>query len=341
MDDQQGMKPTVSVIIPCRNEQATITGVLKAVTDQTFPKDQIEMIVVDGLSTDDTRSEIAKFQASHPDLKIRLVDNPRQTIPAALNTGIDSARGDFILRLDAHSFPENDYIERSVADLEKEKGSNVGGVWLIRPGADTWMARSIACAASNPLGVGDALYRIGHVEGAVDTVPFGAFRKALIGKIGGFDETLLTNEDYEFNTRIRKSGGTVWLDPGIRSNYVARKTLGELGRQYWRYGFWKYKMLRKHPESLRWRQAIPPMFVLIVLILLIISVGSEFARILLILACGVYLIALLAASIPTATKAQDLKLIVGIPLAITTMHFSWGAGFLSSIFSLSEKSQVS
>ena len=124
------------------------------------------------------------------------------------------------------------------------------------------MAQSIAAAASHPLGVGDALYRHASKASQVDTVPFGAFKRELLALVGFFDESLLTNEDYEFNTRIRKSGGTIWLDPAIRSVYFARPTLAALARQYSRYGFWKWRMLRRYPETLRWRQGLPPLFVL-------------------------------------------------------------------------------
>jgi hypothetical protein len=157
--------------------------------------------------------------------------------------------------------PYPDYIERSVADLQAGFGENVGGTWEIQPGAQTWVAQSIAAAASHPLGVGDALYRHTDRAAHVDTVPFGAFKRELLALIGFFDESLLTNEDYEFNARIRRSGGKIWLDPSIRSVYFARPTLAKLARQYTRYGFWKWRMLRRYPETLRWRQALPPLFV--------------------------------------------------------------------------------
>ena len=252
----------VSIIVPCYNEEATIQLLLESISRQTYPITDLEVILADGMSTDRTRLKVAVFQEANPDLKIKIVDNPKRIIPAALNAGLRVAQGEIVVRLDGHSMPYPDYVEQCVADLQLGQGDNVGGVWEIRPGNETWLANSIAVAAAHPLGVGDARYRLVSRAGAVDTVPFGSFKRQLFERIGEFDETLLTNEDYEFNSRIRKQGGTIWLDPAIRSVYFARSNLGELARQYWRYGFWKSRMLRRYPETLRWRQALPPLFVL-------------------------------------------------------------------------------
>jgi succinoglycan biosynthesis protein ExoA len=330
------MKPKVSIIIPCRNEQATIACVLDAIRKQTFPQDQLEVIIADGLSSDGTRDVIKRYQKENPALAIKVIDNLKLTIPAALNAAIQASTGEIIVRLDGHAFPSNNYVRTCVEDLESNKGENVGGVWLIKPGSTSWKGRSIALAASNPFGVGDALYRYANKAGIVDTVPFGSFRKSLINEIGGFNENLLTNEDYEFNARIRQKGGKIWMDPFIKSDYIARGTYGELSRQYWRYGFWKNKMLRHNPRTLKWRQALPPIFILSILILILLSFGSEFARLMLLFEAGLYICALVAASLPTVFREKDLILLVGIPFSIATMHFFWGSGFLFSIISPGE-----
>jgi len=248
--------PSVSIIIPCFNEQITICKLLEAIYAQTFPRLDLEVVVADGMSTDGTRAEIAAFIDSHPGLHIAVVDNLKRHIPAGLNSALKETRGEIIIRLDAHSMPYPDYVERCVADLEAGLGDNVGGVWEILPGADTWLGRSIAVAAAHPLGVGDAFYRHAGKPALVDTVPFGAFKRELLALVGFFDETLLSNEDYEFNARIRKTGGKVWLDPSIRSVYFARGSLPGLAKQYFRYGFWKWRMLQRYPDTLRWRQAL-------------------------------------------------------------------------------------
>ncbi|MCJ7433203.1 MAG: glycosyltransferase family 2 protein, partial [Anaerolineales bacterium] len=179
--------------------------------------------------------------------------------------------------------------------------------------------------------VGDAMYRLNAKAGAVDTVPFGAFRRLLIEKIGAFDETLLTNEDYEFNTRVRQSGGIVWLEPSIRSVYFARSTFGELVRQYWRYGFWKWRMLARYPSTLRWRQALPPLFVAVLIGLGMLSAWFVLARIFIAAQITLYLTALIFAGLISAVKKQKFTLLFGLPLAIVTMHMSWGSGFLWSM----------
>ncbi len=323
--------PSVSVIIPCFNEQTTIRKLLEAIYAQTFSRTDLELVIADGLSTDGTRAEIAAFTDSHPDLHIAVVDNSRRHIPAGLNYALKEARGEIIVRLDAHSMPYPNYIERCVADLEAGLGENVGGVWEIRPGAETWVAQSIAVAAAHPLGVGDALYRHAEKPAPVDTVPFGAFKRELLALVGFFDETLLTNEDYEFNARIRKSGGIIWLDPSIRSVYFARATWSGLAKQYFRYGFWKWRMLRRYPNTLRWRQALPPLFVLSLIGLGIPGIFLPLFRVLLAAEIIVYTFALTAAGVQAAFKQNRFSLVFGLPLAISFMHISWGAGFLWSM----------
>ena len=298
------MPPKVSVIVPCYNEQSTIRPLLEALRSQTFPRAEMEVIIADGMSTDRTRQVIAAFQNDFPDLEVRLVDNTVRTIPAGLNCAIEAARGEFIIRLDAHSKPYSDYVANCIKAHAAGRGDNVGGVWEIQPGAQTWIANSIAAAASHPLGVGDAMYRLAASASEVDTVPFGSYRRTLIAKIGGYNESLLTNEDYEFNTRIRKSGGRVWLDPSIRSIYFSRSTLGELIRQYWRYGFWKWRMLRRFPDTILWIQALPPLFVLSMSVVAIISILLPFAWWLLVAELILYFSVLLLASAYVALKRR-------------------------------------
>jgi glycosyltransferase involved in cell wall biosynthesis len=290
----------------------------------------MEVIIADGRSTDQTRSVIADFQRQHPDLPVVIVDNPRRNIPAALNCALAAAAGVYIVRLDAHCVPALNYVERSIAALEAGNGENVGGLWEIRPGSAGWLAQAIAAAAAHPMGVGDARYRYSMQPGWVDTVPFGAFRRDLIDRIGLFDESLLSNEDYEFNARIRQRGGRVWFDPHIRSVYFARGSLKRLAQQYWRYGYWKLRMLQRYPATLRWRQALPPLFVLGLLGLLLLALVWQAAR--WVLAAGVifYLLVLLLGSIPVAARLRDVRMLVGVPLAIAVMHISWGSGFLWS-----------
>ena len=323
--------PSVSIIIPCYNEQDTICKLLEAIYAQTFPRNDLEVVIADGLSTDGTRSQIELFSNSHPNLQIAVVDNMPRSIPMALNCALKESKGEIIVRLDAHSMPYPDYIERCVADLQAGLGENVGGIWEIHPGAQSWVARSIAQAAGHPLGVGDALYRHADKAALVDTVPFGAFKRELLALIGFYDESLLSNEDYEFNARIRKSGGKVWLNPSIRSVYFARPTLALLAKQYARYGYWKWRMLRRYPETLRWRQGLPPLFALSLIGGAVLAVFLPIFRVLLAAEILIYLIALGGAGVQAALKHKKVSLVVGLPIAIATMHIAWGMGFLWSM----------
>lgn len=307
--------------------------VLDALYRQTYPRDRLEVVIADGRSSDRTREKIAEFCSRHPDLQIIVVDNPQRIIPAAINAAVAASSGEVIIRLDAHSIPDERYVELSVRGLEEGKGDNVGGVWMIQPSSESWLGRSIAAAAGHPFGAGDALYRYTSRPQEVDTVPFGAFYRATFDKIGKFDESLLANEDYEFNVRLRQAGGRIYLDPAIRSRYFARPNLASLARQYWRYGYWKWRMLKRYPGTLRWRQAMPPLFVAGLLLLTIAALFWNVARTALAAIIAAYVLVLAAGSLPAAVRQHDLRLIAGIPLAIMTMHFSWGAGFLCSILS--------
>ena len=331
------MPPSVSVIIPCRNEEKTIHLVLDAIHAQTYPRELQQVVIADGFSEDRTREQIESFKTSHPDLDVMVVNNPKRIIPAGLNAAILASSGDLIVRMDAHSIPNPDYVALCVDALERNVAQNVGGVWDIQPGSNSWIARSIAAAAGNPLAVGDASYRFTDKAAYVDTVPYGSYKRELFHQIGLFDETLLANEDYELNTRIIQSGGKIWLDPKIRCVYFARSSLRALSKQYYGYGYWKFQMLKRYPETLRWRQALPPAFILGLFLFLLAGIFWKPALILFAIALGLYLLVLLGVGIHMASKKSDILMIIGIPLAIITMHFSWGAGFIAGAFGAHKK----
>lgn len=324
-----GAAPRVSIIVPCYNERATIGVLLEALAQQDFPKEDMEVLVVDGGSTDGTLEVVKDYQRRVP-YTLRLIPNPRRIIPAALNQGIAHARGRVLLRLDAHCRPQDDYVRLCLEVLERvPRVGNVGGVWLIRPSRPrSWISRSIARALSHPLGMGDSPYRrLTRPPGPVDTVPFGTFPREVFDDVGLFDETLLTNEDYEFNIRLRKKGWVVWLDPRIRCIYFARPTFRALARQYARYGYWKARVVVRYPESLRWRQGVAPLFVLLLLVGALLSPVWTWTRLLLALQLGVYGIALVGAALMEAVRHRDPGLLVGMPIAMSIMHLVWGGAF--------------
>ncbi|MHB8134281.1 MAG: glycosyltransferase family 2 protein [Anaerolineaceae bacterium] len=324
------MTNLVSIIIPCLNEEQHIGGVIQAIAMQTFPQKKMEIIIADGGSSDKTINIIQEAQQIYPELMIKIIENPARIIPAALNRAIKASEGEIIVRMDAHAIPDRQYIEYSVQNLQEKKGANVGGLWIIKPGNSTWIAKSIAFAASHPFGVGDAKYRYSLEPAYVDTVPFGAFNRSLFNQIGLYNEELMTNEDYELNMRIIKSGGKIYFDPKIKTEYYARSTLFALAKQYWRYGYWKFQMLRKYPDTIKFRQAIPPIFVLALIFLMILSVFINKIFFIFYLVLLVYGLTLIVGVVPIFMKQKKFYLFLGIPLAIITMHIFWGTGFLVS-----------
>ncbi len=322
------MKPEVSVIIPCRNENETITLLLEALFNQSYPHEQLEVIIADGMSEDSTRVCITEYQAKHPEMAIKIVDNPKRIIPAGLNRAIDASSGEFVIRLDAHSIPSKDYIALSVQGLKDGLAENVGGVWDIAPQNENLIAKAIAAAAAHPLAVGGAKYRFTQKAEYVETVPFGAWKRSTLISLGGYDESLLTNEDYELNTRLTQQGGRIYLDPKIRSHYFARKDLRSLAKQYWRYGYWKAQMLKRYPGSLKLRQALPPLLVSGLAILLILGIAFTAVRPLFFIAACLYLLVLLGIGRQIAIQKKDIIMIPLVAAAVGCMHLAWGTGFL-------------
>lgn len=247
--------PTVSVIIPIYNEASYIGQCLASIVTQDYPSARMEIWVVDGGSSDGSRQEVAAYCARDP--RIRLLNNPQKHVSYALNIGIRHARGAYILRVDGHCILEPDYVRNCVWTLLSTGVANVGGPQRAI-GANPAGA-ALALATSSPFGVGDARYRLPRqVSEPVDTVYLGAFPAHLLRQVGGYHPALVRNQDYELNYRLRQAGGTILLNPQIRSWYYGRSSWGAIFRQYFQYGYWKVYMLRLHPRSLRWRQLAAP-----------------------------------------------------------------------------------
>jgi succinoglycan biosynthesis protein ExoA len=313
-----------AVVIPCRNEARSIRALLDALAAQTVLP--TEIVIADDTSTDESVALIQQWQHGHPDVPLRIVASPRRGAGAAMNAGIAATATEAIVRLDAHSVPDSDYVEHSVGALDTPGVGVAGGYWRVRPGAETPIARAIALVVSHPLGSGGARYRHpaanGPVSQSVDTVPFGAFRRSLWEQLGGFDEALSANQDFDFNYRARVAGFEVVIDRRINAAYVARPTLSALWRQYVRYGFWKRQMLRKDARALRWRQ-LPPVLLLPWLLVSTAQVaiwpsGATVA------AAGLYpLVLLLGAAHLALRGAKPMAAFA----ALATVHLGWSAGF--------------
>jgi succinoglycan biosynthesis protein ExoA len=319
--------PHISVLIPCRNEERTIEQVLEALHRQTFPAERIEVIVADGRSTDGTRDKIESFARAHPGLVVRWVDNPGLSAPAGLNAALRAARGETILRMDAHAIPDPDYVEQCVGALKRSGCDGVGGGIIIQPGGRGVVARAIAAAVANPFATGGVRYRSGGVEGEVDTVPFAAFRRDVFRRMGGFNERVPVNEDYEFNYRVRAAGGRIFFSPAIRSRYIARGDLVALTRQYYFYGRQKAVMLSFHPKSIRPRQLIPALFAPS---LIILGAGAVLLPPLaIILGLELLLYGTVDAGFAgrEAAARKDATLFPALMLIFFCIHTAWSVGF--------------
>ncbi|HEX8492707.1 MAG TPA: glycosyltransferase family 2 protein [Pyrinomonadaceae bacterium] len=329
---QSAKEPTVSVVIPCYNEERFIGKVLENLCGQ-YAAERYEIIVVDGMSTDGTRAVISEFVRQHPQIAVRLVDNPARHIPTALNLGIEQAQHEIIVRMDAHSVPSENYVRRCIEGLTGDDVSVVGMPWRIRASEETLTAKAIALAVAHPFGIGDAKYRLENSASQfVDTVPFGAFRKSLWQDVGGFNEALLANEDYDFHYRVRQRGGRILLDTGGHSIYFARPSFKALGAQYFRYGRWKAQMVKRNPRSLRLRQLVAPVFVLALIILTALSLLSRLALVALLAVVVPYVALAAFFAFKLSRRANDWRLLPLIALAFLIIHISWGSSFLMGLF---------
>ena len=254
----------MSVVIPVRNEQDYIHKCIVSLVEQDYPKNLYEVLVVDGMSTDNSRRIVQSSTSNNPNIHVH--ENPNLLTSFGLNIGIKKSKGAIIIILGAHSFVETDFIRKNEEILTRIGADCVGGP-IISIG-ETFRAKGISLAMSSIFGVGDALFRYAEKEGYVDTVAFGGYRREVFEKIGLFDEELTRNQDDEFNYRLRKAGGKIFITPQIKSYYYSSSNLAKLWKQYFQYGVWKIRVLQKHPRMMRLRQFVPGVFVLRVIMAL-------------------------------------------------------------------------
>jgi glycosyltransferase involved in cell wall biosynthesis len=315
--------PFISVIVPCRQEAGHIEACVDSILSSDYPSDRLEILVAEGGSTDGTRDLLERLVARHA--RLRVIDNPVGTAPAALNRGLAEAQGEWIVRMDAHSQYPRDYIPRLMELSQRENAENVGGLFETLPGGTSFVARAIAHALGHPLGVGDARYRTG-VTGVteVDTVPFGCFPRRVFEQVGTFDEELVRNQDDEFNHRIRKAGGRILLTPDVRIRYFARGTLRGLARMYYQYGLFKPLVWRKLGTVPTLRPLIPALFVLGLVSLPMLA----WIWPVLWLACGAcggaYALVIIAGALSAWRLGAGPSLAMGLVLPV--LHIGYGAG---------------
>ncbi len=316
--------PFVSLIMPIRNEVAFIARGLAAVLAQDYPPERMEIIVVDGMSTDGTREIVQSWQVEHP--RLRLLDNPGRIVPSGLNVALRQAEGEVIVRVDGHCEIATDYVSRCVECLQQEEVEGVGGP--IETIGETGSARAIALAMSSTFGVGGSAFRtIKDRRMLVETVAFPAYTRQAIERTGLFDEELVRNQDDEYNYRLRKLGGRLLLAPEIRSRYYSRSSFRLLWRQYFQYGYWKVRVMQKHLRQCSPRQFVPPLFVVALLCSLVLAPFSAVGRWMLLLVAAPYVLANISASIRTTRKGH-VRLFPLLFLAHATLHLAYGSGIL-------------
>ena len=307
------------MVIPARNCAAELPGCLDALSAQTYPG-ELEVLVAVAPSADDTSRVAASADCRWP---MHVIQNPVGTTSAGLNLAVGASTGEVIVRVDAQARVPADYVERAVATLERTGAANVGGAQ--RPVGSGELSRVIAAALSTPFGGGPAAFRQGIDEGPVDTVYLGVFDAAVLASVGGFDESLERNQDYELNWRLREQGHVVWLDPSLVVDYQPRSSWAGLARQYFDYGAWKRVVISRHPRSARPRQLAAPALVTGLVL-------SAFELLRGRLRGGIVPVSYLGACALSAARLRS-----GLPaahdrlraaMAFAVMHLSWGAGFL-------------
>ncbi|MEM9035811.1 MAG: glycosyltransferase family 2 protein [Actinomycetota bacterium] len=308
--------PSVSVVMPVRDEADDLSAAVDAVLAQGYPG-RFEVCLAVAPSTDGT-ADIARRLAD--DARVSVVANPSGSTPAGLNAAIAATTGDVVVRVDAHSELSPGYVRRAVDTLRRTGAVNAGGIQ--RATGRTPFEDAVSVAMTSRFGVGDAKFHFGGAEGPTDTVYLGVFDRAALEAVGGFDETLIRNQDYELNWRLREAGGTVWFDPELEVTYRPRGSVRRLARQYAEYGWWKAEVVRRHPRSLRWRQLVAPATVVGIVGGVVAARRWPPAA----LAPAVYGAGVLAAAASASDRAQRARLCVVYP----TMHLSWGVGFLGA-----------
>lgn len=323
--------PAVSIIIPCRNEIGFIDGCLRSVFAFEPVASGFEVLVVDGGSTDGTREVLGRWQRTEETL--RVLDNPAQIVPTAMNIGIAAARGHLILRLDMHAEYPPDYLRRCVEASGRTGADNVGGVFVTLTRDMTPEGLLVRALTTHRFGVGNASFRVDAQEGPADTVPYGCFRRTLFARIGLYDERLVRNQDYELNRRLLAAGGRVWCDPTIKVRYFNQQTLrGLLGQAVFT-GRWNPWMWYLAPYTFAARHAVPAIFVLGLVVSSGLACLGWPGRLLLALILSPYSLLACISSWQQARRHGTWMLPL-LPVLFCAYHIAYGIGILSGVLAL-------
>lgn len=323
----------ISVICPIYNEEKYISECINSILLQDYPKNDMEVLLVDGMSTDRTREIVLSYCVKYP--FIHLLDNPQKIVPYAMNIGIHAAKGDIVIRLDAHAIYPDNYFSELVTKLHELNADNVGAVCRTLPADDSPKCRAIAAALSSSFGMGNSYFRIGAKDiMQVDTVPFGCYRKEVFDKIGLYDTDLIRNQDDELNARLIKHGGKIYLLPYLIVDYFARNTIKKTGKMFYQYGLYKPLVNKKLGSPATLRQFFPVAFVLGLIFGLILSIFSKYILIAYLAIVTMYF--LLALIFSVKSYSSILQVFCQIATYFT-VHINYGCGYLVGIYKILTK----
>ncbi|MEU6391204.1 glycosyltransferase family 2 protein [Streptomyces sp. NPDC046939] len=320
--------PAVSVIMPILNEERHLREAVEAILAQEYDG-EMEVVLALGPSTDRTDEIAAQLVAENP--RVHTVPNPSGRTPAALNAAIKASRHPVVVRVDGHAALSQGYIATAVRLLEETGAMNVGGI-MHAQGTNDW-EKAVAAAMTSKIGVGNAVFHTGGTAQPAETVYLGVFRREALERQGGYNEEFIRAQDWELNFRIRDAGGKIWFSPELKVAYRPRPSVKALAKQYKDYGRWRHVVARYHAGSINLRYLAPPTAVVAIAAGLV--VGAAVTPWAFLVPAG-YVAAIVAGSIP-AGKGLPLKARAQIPVALATMHMSWGWGFLTSPKSLARK----
>lgn len=323
----------LSVICPIFNEEKYIAKCIDSILEQDYPKDDLEILFIDGISTDKTREIITRYIDKYPFIKI--LDNPKKIVPYAMNIGIKASRGEIIIRLDGHAeYPAN-YFSALVKNLKKLDADNVGALCETLPCGPSDKELAIAEALSSSFGMGNSYFRIGCNEiRQVDTVPFGCFKREVFEKVGLYDNELIRNQDDELNGRITKNGGKIYLIPSIVTKYFARDKISKVSRMFFQYGVYKPLVNKKLGSPATIRQFFPLAFVLGLIIGGILSCFSWIISIVYVTVLALYLLLACYFTAKSVRRTGRFGLFLCQPLTYLTIHTCYGWGYLVGIYKI-------
>lgn len=323
-----------SIIIPCRNEQKFIDRCLASIIANDYPKNKLEVLVIDGMSEDGTGKIIDTYAQLHSFVEV--LDNPKKITSTGLNTGIKYAKGDFIIWMSAHNHYERDYISRCIEFLQKYNADNVGGIIKTLPRDNTFVGQTIVTSLSHRFGIGNSYFRLRNLKPRwVDTVFGGCYRRDVFDRIGLFNESLDRGQDMEFNLRLKKAGGKTLLVPDIVSYYYARSDLKSFWKHNWTNGIWAIQpFLHSDIMPVSWRHLVPVVFVTSLLGSAVLGFMAKPFLWLFLIILGSYGLASLASSFQITCQKRDIRYLIVMPFIFGMLHIGYGLGSLWGVFKL-------